>query len=188
MSEREPADWNARAASRPDVAATSLKLPSVLFEKDLYFDDGDQRVELHWFGIAHTRGDGFAWLPKQKVLFTGDACVNGPHNFVGNGDIHQWIETLEAVKQLGAEIVCPGHGPVGGPEIIVDQQQFFVEILKHAKALRDAGKSVDEATIAVPDIDAELKAIPNIVRYVGNSARDKIEKAWRELGGEAFPR
>jgi len=32
------------------------------------------------FGVSPiTRGDGFAWLPKEKkVLFTGDACVNGP--------------------------------------------------------------------------------------------------------------
>jgi len=28
-----------------------------------------------------------AWLPNQKILFTGDMCVNGPYNFVGDGDV-----------------------------------------------------------------------------------------------------
>ena len=35
----------------------------------LIFDDGNQRVELVHFGLAHTRGDAFAWIPQHKVLF-----------------------------------------------------------------------------------------------------------------------
>ena len=78
----------------------------------MIFDDGTHRVELRYFGVAHTHGDGFAWLPKEKILFTGDACVNGPYNYLGDGDSEQWVKTLAAARKLGAKTICPGHGPL----------------------------------------------------------------------------
>ena len=46
-------------------------------------------------GVAHTHGDAVAWLPKERILFTGDVCVNGPYNYVGDGDVGKWLETLD---------------------------------------------------------------------------------------------
>src|SRR4051812_43570024 len=107
-----PGRWEESAKKRPDVAATKLKPPSVLFPKELFIDDGKQRVELRYYGVAHTHGDALAWLPHERILFTGDVCVNGPHNNVNDGHIAEWIKTLEALKALGATKVCPGHGPI----------------------------------------------------------------------------
>jgi len=76
----KPGRWENEAKNRKDVAASRLKPPSLLYETEMIFDDGRRRVELLHFGVAHTHGDGFAWLPKEKILFTGDACVNGPYN------------------------------------------------------------------------------------------------------------
>ena len=36
----------------------------------------------------------------------------GAYNFTGDGNIGEWIKTLEAAKKLGAKVVCPGHGPM----------------------------------------------------------------------------
>lgn len=182
--------WELSAKGRPDVAASKLKLPSVLYPDALYFDDGHHRVELHWFGVAHTHGDTFLWLPQEKILFTGDSCVNGPHNNVHDGDIGEWIKTLEKVKQLGAEKVCPGHGPMGGPEIIVDQQGYFIELRRAVQALVDAKKTPAEVNAAVPELAAGLKKIAHIARYV---PADKwftahVEKVYVELGGEPLPK
>src|SRR5437764_12106598 len=109
----KPGRWEDAAKGRADVAATKLKPPSLLFPKEMIFDDGQHRVELHYLGVAHTHGDGFAWLPKEKILFTGDACVNGPYNYLADGATGQWLKTLEAAKKLGAKIICPGHRRMG---------------------------------------------------------------------------
>jgi glyoxylase-like metal-dependent hydrolase (beta-lactamase superfamily II) len=102
----KPGRWEDAAKGRADVAASKLKPPSLLYRTEMIFDDGKHRVELLYFGVAHTHGDGFAWLPKEKILFTGDACVNGPYNYTGDGDTAQWIKTLEAAKKLGATCVA----------------------------------------------------------------------------------
>ena len=117
----KPGRWEDTAKSRPDVAATKLKPPTLLFPREMIFDDGKHRVELHYFGVAHTHGDGFAWLPQEKILFTGDACVNGAYNYLGDGDTGEWVNTLEAARKLRPKVVCPGHGPVGTSQILDDQ-------------------------------------------------------------------
>jgi len=184
----EPGRWEASAKLRPDVAATRLKPPVMLFPTNLCLDDGKRRVELRWFGVGHTKGDGYAWLPKEKILFTGDACVNGPHNNVNDGEIGEWIKTLEVVKQLGAEKVCPGHGPMGGPEIIADQQAYFIALQAEVKALVDAHKSPAEVKAALPGISAALKKDRHIARYVPANLTAHVQKVSLELGGQPLPK
>ncbi len=48
------------AKSREDVAKSKLRPPTLLFPRQLSFEDGTHRVELHHFGVSHIYGDGFS--------------------------------------------------------------------------------------------------------------------------------
>jgi glyoxylase-like metal-dependent hydrolase (beta-lactamase superfamily II) len=180
----KPGRWEDTAKSRPDVAATKLKPPSLLFPKEMIFDDGKHRVELHYFGVAHTHGDGFAWLPKEKILFTGDACVNGAYNYVADGDTGEWIKTLEAASKLGAKTICPGHGPMGTGEVLADQSAFFEALRQEVKKL--ARKKPEDVKAAVDAIKASLQKNERIARYVGSGLPSQVEKVYVEMGGKPF--
>ncbi|MBI2925207.1 MAG: MBL fold metallo-hydrolase [Verrucomicrobia bacterium] len=182
----KPGRWEEAAKSRPDVAASKLKPPTLLFRKDMIFDDGKHRVELLHFGVAHTHGDGFAWLPKERILFTGDACVNGPYNYVGDGDTGEWIKTLEAVKSLNPRTICPGHGPQGGPEVLDDQIDYFKALRAEVKKLVDAGKQPADVKAAVEALKGALSKQPRIGRYVGSMFAGQVEKVYVEMGGQPF--
>ncbi len=184
----KPGRWEGAAKNRPDVAESKLKPPSLLFPRELVFDDGKRRVELKWLGIAHTKGDAWAWLPKEKILYTGDACVNGAHNNVNDAIVSEWIKTLDAAMKLGAEKVVPGHGPIGGPEVLVDQQRYFVELQQRVKAMIAAKKTPADVKAALPALMAELKAITNIARFVPASLLNHADKVHIELGGGPLPR
>src|SRR5262245_15298110 len=184
MKKYEPQRWNDSAKTRKDMQDSKLKYPSVLFPKEMYFDDGSHRVELHHFGVAHTHGDGFAWLPKERILFTGDACVNGPFNYVGDGSITDWVNTLEEAKKLKPIKVCPGHGPSGDASVLDNQQEFFKAILANAKTL--LSKKPEDLKQAVEEVKNELKKNERIARYVGDSFPSQMEKAIVELGGKRF--
>lgn len=184
----KPGRWESEAKSRPDVAASHLTPPSVLFPRELYFDDGVHRVELHHLGVAHTHGDAMAWLPKERILFSGDACVNGPYNFVGDGNVEQWVGTLDAARKLGATVVCPGHGPKGVATVLDDQQLFFRQLRDQVGALVGAKRSSREVYAAIPQIRGELTGQAQIARYVDkNGLTAQVEKVYQEMTGQGFP-
>jgi cyclase len=183
----KPGRWEEAAKTRKDVASSRLNPPSLLFPRELYFDDGEHRVELHHLGVAHTHGDAFAWLPKERILFTGDACVNGPHNFVGDGNVEKWIATLDAAKKLGAKIVCPGHGPRGDATVLEDQQQFFRQLRERVGALVKSKKNGREIYNSIKQIRADLTSQSRIARYVGDGIAAQVEKVYTELTGQKFP-
>lgn len=161
-----PDTWAKEAGERPDVAASRLNLPSLVYTDSLVFEDARHRVELRWPGAAHTLGDTLVWLPHEKVLVTGDLTVNGAFNYLHDSSIRNWIQVLGAMARLGATTVVPGHGPLGGPEIIADQQRYFVELEAGVQALHDQHKTLAEAQAAAPELAAQLKRIPSIARYV----------------------
>lgn len=183
-----PGAWEAAAKDRRDLQTSRLKPPSVLFTHGLVFDDGKRRVELLHLGVAHTRGDTLAWLPAEKILFTGDVCVNGPYNYTGDGDTAQWIATLEAARKLGASVVCTGHGPRSTGAVLADQQAFFRALLAGVEK-RMARLSAEEAKAQIEPIRASLRADPQIARYVGTAGAGwdpfpaQVEKVYQELTG-----
>jgi glyoxylase-like metal-dependent hydrolase (beta-lactamase superfamily II) len=186
----QPGRWEAAIKDRPDLKTTKLKPPSVLFSKDLIFDDGKHRVELMHLGVAHTHGDAVAWLPKERILFTGDMCVNGPYNYVGDGDVGKWVATLDEARRLGATIVCTGHGPRSVATVLEDQQAFFKALRQQVgDALLNA--SAEEAKGRIESIRAALKSNPQIARFVSERAAgsddgfpSQIQKVYEELTGK----
>jgi cyclase len=183
----KPGRWEDTAKQRQDVKASKLKPPSLLFPRELIFDDGKHRVELLHLGVAHTHGDALAWLPKEKILFTGDVCVNGAYNYVGDGNVEKWIATLEAARKLGASIVCPGHGPRDAEKLLAEQQKFFRTLRERVGALVKARKTPEQIRDSVEQIRKEIQADPSIARYVGLSLTAQADKVYQEMTGGKFP-
>ena len=148
MKRVEPGRWRQIAKKRQDVA--ELNMPSVEPPKETFtetphvIDDGARRVEFHFFGWAHTRGDGFVYLPKEKVLCTGDAVVNGPFNATGDSNLKNWPNVIRTAQKLAVDHVLPGHGGPGGKELFAGQLQFFLELRKAVAAAVKQGKKLDD--------------------------------------------
>src|SRR5262249_48926862 len=137
---------------RKDIRDSKLKVPNLVFDDKLVFDDGKQRVEFLFLGHAHTAGDAVAYLPKHKILCTGDACVNGAFNYMGHSDSDSWVRALERMQQLDVKIVCPGHGPMARGDLLERQKRYFVELrdkvaagVKERKNPEEIRKNLDMA-------------------------------------------
>jgi cyclase len=183
----KPGRWEEATKDRADLRTTKLKPPSVLFSNDLIFDDGKHRVELMHLGVAHTHGDAVAWLPKERILFTGDVCVNGPYNYVGDGDVGKWVTTLDAARKLDAKVVCTGHGPRSTGVVLEDQQAFFKELREQVGAAL-IKSSPDQTKATIETIRATLKSNAQIARFVSTTGADdgfpsQVAKVYEELTG-----
>src|SRR5690348_13178541 len=149
----EPARWAEAAAKRADVAELKRDGPEPpqqdINEPIYVLNDGSRKVEFHHYGWAHTRGDGFVYLPKEQVLCSGDAAVNGPYNNTADANIGNWPMVLHSAEKLKVKFVLPGHGLPAGRELLAGQAQFMSELYKSVKAGIDQGKKVEDLQASV---------------------------------------
>ena len=148
MKRYEPARWQASAkepSRRGRTATERSRTAQQTFDKSPFvLKDGSREVRFYFFGWAHTRGDGFVYLPKEKVLCTGDAVVNGPYNFTADANVANWPKVVRSAQALGALHVLPGHGQSGGPEILEGQAKFMTELHKAVDDAIKPGKKLEE--------------------------------------------
>ena len=85
-----------------------------------------------------------AYLPKHKMLCTGDACVNGAYNYMGHSDSASWIRAVERMQQLDVKTVCPGHGPLAARDLLERQKRYFVELRDKVRQGIAAKKNPEE--------------------------------------------
>ncbi len=97
------------AARIADFTGTWLAMPTESFTERLLLADPVRPIELIHPGRANTDGDAVAWLPKERILVTGDTVVwpvpFGFFSFPGD-----WIDVLEKFKAMDYSILVPGHG------------------------------------------------------------------------------
>ena len=146
---RGPEQWEKAAADREDIAASTLKQVDVPFDEKYVLDDGTQRVEFLFLGHAHTSGDAVAWIPRHRILCTGDACVNGAFNFMGHSNSASWVRVLEKMQELDVKLVCPGHGLPAGKDLIDRQKRYFTELRRQVKEGIDAKKDLEQITAGI---------------------------------------
>lgn len=144
----------------PGVAAAlegvELVEPHVVYEGDAEIDLGGRTVLLRSFGLGHTRGDQVAFCPDERVLFAGDLVeerVFPIYPFFPPEDVDvdgsRWIEVLRRLEQLDPAVVVPGHGDVGGADVIATARGFHERLRAEAFRLADTGASADEAVAAL---------------------------------------
>jgi glyoxylase-like metal-dependent hydrolase (beta-lactamase superfamily II) len=87
-----------------------LTWPTLTFKGELTLWLGKLEVRLMQLGRGHTKGDTVAWLPQQKILFSGDLVEYGATAYAGDAYFRDWPTTLDKVEALGATAIVPGRG------------------------------------------------------------------------------
>ena len=87
-----------------------LTWPTITFKGDMTVWLGKLEVQLMQLGRGHTKGDTVAWLPQQKILFSGDLVEYGATAYAGDAYFRDWPATLDRVEALGATAIVPGRG------------------------------------------------------------------------------
>jgi cyclase len=141
--------------------------PTLYFPRKLVLDDGTQRVELIHYGHAHTAGDAMAWLPKHGILFTGDACVNGPFNYTGDSDTESWVAVLTELDKLPVKMVLPGHGESSDKSLLATQRRYFVELRQYIQMAIDKGRTLEQ-------IKQEI-VLPFYKEWTGIDVKENVE-------------
>jgi glyoxylase-like metal-dependent hydrolase (beta-lactamase superfamily II) len=87
------------------------------------------------------------YIPSEKAVIVGDLVFSGMHHYVADTNYPEsWIDALHAVRRLGLiERVFPGHGPVGGTELLDASEAWlrhYAEVAKQGVRFVDIAKEM----------------------------------------------
>jgi cyclase len=135
-----------------ELKSMQVALPTMTFDHSLILHRKSRTVELFWLGNAHTNGDVFVYLPKEKILVTGDA-LHGWTPFMADSYPFDWITTLDNAEKLDFEQVLGGHGDVmHGKEKFELWKQYFHDLLDETGKAYAGGATLEQAQKQVAKI------------------------------------
>lgn len=114
-------------------------LPDISFTEGLNLYLGEP-IELQLQG-GHCPGVSSIYFPERKLLFVGDLVFNGRMPYMGVADFRLWIDNLAKLESWEVETVVPGHGPLGGKEILTKQRIWLEGFVHDVKQWRSEGVS-----------------------------------------------
>ncbi len=134
-----------------ELKTMKITIPNLTFDKSFALWAGDREVRVLYFGEGHTRGDVFIYLPKEKVLVSGDMLIGGLP-FMRDAVPLAWATTLENVAKLDFEQVIPGHGTVQqGKDRLNLVIQYLKDLYAAVRVQVDKKVPVADAVKAVSD-------------------------------------
>jgi glyoxylase-like metal-dependent hydrolase (beta-lactamase superfamily II) len=103
----------------------------------------DREIHLLYLGRAHTEGDVFVHLPKERVVVTGDAVI-GWTPFMGDGYPEDWVTTLDRLAELEWDTLIMGHGEPAGRDWLRTFRGYIHDMVEAVREEAATGASLDE--------------------------------------------
>ena len=121
--------------------------PTITFTGRMTIWLGKLEVQLLQLGRGHTKGDTVAWLPQQRILFSGDLVEYDATPYAGDAYFEDWPRTLDALAALHPRALVPGRGAaLTTPEMVqaglAGTKAFVGDLYAAVKAGAAAGKDL----------------------------------------------
>ena len=122
--------------------------PTMTFTGKMTIWLGKLEVQLLQLGRGHTKGDTVAWLPQQKIMFSGDLVEFGATPYAGDAYFKDWPTTLDAIAALKPEKLVPGRGaalqtPAQVARGLTETCAFVSDVYSSVQAGAQAGKDLN---------------------------------------------
>ncbi len=162
-----------------ELKSTEAVVPNLTFENSLSIYRKDRTVQILFMGRAHTDGDVIVYLPREKIVATGD-LLQGKMPYMGDSHPFEWIRTLAALERLDFETVLPGHGDLlKGKQRLRLWKEYLTELMRQVSELYSQGATIEE-TLRSVDLSSYESRIPGF----RGSVAGNIEKAYRVISFE----
>jgi cyclase len=135
--------------------------PNIHYSTKMVLQRGGREIDLMFLGRGHTGGDTVVYLPKERIVCTGD-LMESRLAYMGDAFFDEWITTLEELKKLDFAVDLPGHGtPFTNKSLITAYQAYLADLINQVTKLKNEGVSPDDAAKRV-DLTAHVKDFPQI--------------------------
>jgi len=135
--------------------------PTMTYSSKMTLYSGPREIQILFLGRGHTQGDTVVFLPKERIVCTGD-LMESRLAYMGDAMFDEWITTLDGVKELDFDTVLPGHGvPFHEKSLITAYQSYLKDLMSQIATLRKQGLSADQAAQKV-DLTSHKADFPQL--------------------------
>lgn len=164
----------AQANAVKRMAAMPNTPPSEGFDSTMTLGTGADRIDLYYFGAAHTDGDAFIVFPAEKTLLVGDVMAWDMGLLVdpmSGGSMLATPETVgKAVSTItGIEKVIEGHGHVNNWAGLVHYLAYTQKVVEVAK------RAIAEDLDYVQAYDKYFATDPAMAPYTSDELKRGLE-------------
>jgi len=148
-------------SGRGGEPASREALPLVTYAQGVKLHLNDDVLNVMFLGGGHTDGDSVVFWEKANIVHMGDLYFKIPGfpyiDIRSGGSVYNAMRSLDLViSMIDAETkVIPGHGPMSDKAELVAYRAMIGEAVKRVEALREEGKTLEEAVAAKPLADLD---------------------------------
>ena len=129
-------------ASQKELRPTA---PNVTLTTQMTLHRGNREIQIRHLGRGHTAGDVVVYLPKERLVITGDLLTSALSNMSDSYPL-DWVATLDELKKLDFETIVPGHGDAYTDKTKIDAFQAYLrDVWSEVSRLKKEGVPVEEA-------------------------------------------
>ena len=128
-------------------------MPKRTFKDKMSIGNGSDRVDLFYFGRAHTNGDAFVVFPSLRIMHAGDVfsgkniplldAINGGSGVLIPDTLQKAYDNVKDV-----DIIITGHSTEMTRADLKEYAEFNRDFLNDVRAAKTAGKTVEEVASA----------------------------------------
>jgi cyclase len=140
--------------------------PNVTLQNRMTLHRGNREIQIRFLGRAHTAGDVVVYLPRERIVITGDMLTATLSN-MSDAFVNEWPATLEEMKKLDFDTVLPGHGDAFTDKAKIDYFQAYLrDVWTEVSRLKQQGVSAEEAAKRA-DLTKHKERFPNNIKGPG---------------------
>lgn len=124
--------------------STGYQLNEIADKDGLTLYVGGHPVRIYYPGPAHTRGDLVVYFPDRRAVATGDLFLNDSCPYMDDGDLENWIASLDHLLALPAEHIVPGHFALASQSKLQHFRNYLADLQKQVSTMYAQGRSLKE--------------------------------------------
>jgi len=153
------------------------------FSETLTLGSGADRIELHYFGRAHTGGDAWVVFPALRVMHSGDAFPGKMVPIMDANNGGSGVDYPETVRKgyegiTAVDRIITGHSTVMTRDDLREFSEFVGTFVSDVRAAKAAGRSA-------ADVGASWEIPAQFTGY--NRGTDERLQAWVQVIYDELP-
>ena len=169
---------------QPEIVAqfdeAVIKKPEITFTGQLIVKKGGREVYFVRLG-GHTPATSGVWLPRERVLFTGDVVVVGEHPSLGQSNSKEWLEVLTRLRKMSLAALVPGHGPLCDVEATQPISDYIRLLRSKVRNQFKSGRSKSEAAVVISQMIDHFPYRPGDRSFVEKRIRAGVSRVYDEI-------